>query len=182
MNLDAFEWGRRAAAEPERRRRPHGRADRSRRRRATSRETLDEMIARRVAFLDRLPERRLCRALPRRRSSACARPRRSTVANSTALTEAVARSLFTLMAYKDEYEVARLYTDGHFEKQVAATFEGENLRYEFHLAPPLLARKRPGDGLAAQDELRALDAEGLRGPREAEGPARHAVRRLRLHP
>ena len=51
------------------------------------------------------------------------------------------------MAYKDEYEVARLYTNGHFEKQVAATFEGENLRYEFHLAPPLLARKDPVTGV-----------------------------------
>ena len=70
-----------------------------------------------------------------------------TVANSTALTEAAARSLFTLMAYKDEYEVGRLYTNGHFEKQVAAAFEGENLRYEFHLAPPLLARRDKTTGL-----------------------------------
>ena len=66
---------------------------------------------------------------------------------STALTDAVARSLFKLMAYKDEYEVARLYTDGAFEKQIASTFEGENLRLEFHLAPPMLARKDPVTGL-----------------------------------
>jgi indolepyruvate ferredoxin oxidoreductase len=51
------------------------------------------------------------------------------------------------MAYKDEYEVARLYTDGSFERQVASAFEGDNLRYEFHLAPPLLARKDPATGL-----------------------------------
>ena len=62
------------------------------------------------------------------------------------LGEAVARNLFKLMAYKDEYEVARLYSDGAFRKQVAATFEaagsdGKRLRYEFHLAPPLLAKK-----------------------------------------
>jgi indolepyruvate ferredoxin oxidoreductase len=44
------------------------------------------------------------------------------------------------MAYKDEYEVARLYTDGNFLKQVEQTFEPGNLRFEFHLAPPLLAR------------------------------------------
>jgi indolepyruvate ferredoxin oxidoreductase len=51
------------------------------------------------------------------------------------------------MAYKDEYEVARLYTDGNFAKQVASTFEGENLRFEFHLAPPMLAKKDPVTGV-----------------------------------
>jgi indolepyruvate ferredoxin oxidoreductase len=51
------------------------------------------------------------------------------------------------MAYKDEYEVARLYTDGSFLKQVAATFDGDNLRFEFHLAPPLLARRDKTTGL-----------------------------------
>jgi indolepyruvate ferredoxin oxidoreductase len=45
------------------------------------------------------------------------------------------------MAYKDEYEVARLYTEGTFGKQIAQTFEGDALRFEFHLAPPLLARR-----------------------------------------
>ncbi len=51
------------------------------------------------------------------------------------------------MAYKDEYEVARLYTDGSFLKQVANEFDGDNLRFEFHLAPPLLARRDKGTGL-----------------------------------
>jgi indolepyruvate ferredoxin oxidoreductase len=50
------------------------------------------------------------------------------------------------MAYKDEYEVARLYTDGSFLKQVANEVDGENLRLEFHLAPPLLARRDPETG------------------------------------
>jgi indolepyruvate ferredoxin oxidoreductase len=63
------------------------------------------------------------------------------------LTEAVARYLYKLMAYKDEYEVARLYTDGNFLKQVAKTFDGQDLRFEFHLAPPLLARKDPATGV-----------------------------------
>jgi indolepyruvate ferredoxin oxidoreductase len=44
------------------------------------------------------------------------------------------------MAYKDEYEVARLYTDGAFLKQVENEFDGDNLRFEFHLAPPVLAK------------------------------------------
>ena len=61
--------------------------------------------------------------------------------------EAVARYLFKLMAYKDEYEVARLYTDGNFLKQVASTFDGKDLRFEFHLAPPLLAKPDPATGV-----------------------------------
>ena len=63
------------------------------------------------------------------------------------LADAVARYLFKLMAYKDEYEVARLYTDGAFLDQVATTFAGESLRFEFHLAPPLLARRNKTTGL-----------------------------------
>jgi indolepyruvate ferredoxin oxidoreductase len=63
------------------------------------------------------------------------------------LAEAVARYLFKLMAYKDEYEVARLYTDGHFMRQVANEFGGEELSLEFHLAPPLLARRDKTTGL-----------------------------------
>ncbi|MBV9077976.1 MAG: indolepyruvate ferredoxin oxidoreductase family protein, partial [Methylobacteriaceae bacterium] len=46
--------------------------------------------------------------------------------------------------YKDEYEVARLYTDGTFERSLAERFEGAP-RLAFHLAPPLLSRPRPGE-------------------------------------
>jgi len=56
----------------------------------------------------------------------------------TGLVEAVARNFYKLMAYKDEYEVARLYTDGSFKKQLAAAFQGD-FKMKFHLAPPLLA-------------------------------------------
>ncbi|HEY4066165.1 MAG TPA: indolepyruvate ferredoxin oxidoreductase family protein [Burkholderiaceae bacterium] len=59
------------------------------------------------------------------------------------LTRAVARSLMKLMSYKDEYEVARLYTDGSFQRQLADQFEGD-LKLEFHMAPPLLARPKNG--------------------------------------
>ena len=59
------------------------------------------------------------------------------------LTRAVARSLLKLMSYKDEYEVARLYTDGSFQRQLADQFEGE-VKLEFHMAPPLLARPKNG--------------------------------------
>ena len=58
----------------------------------------------------------------------------------TVLTEAVARYLFKLMAYKDEYEVARLHTDTGFLNKVHALFEGD-FKLNYHLAPPLLASK-----------------------------------------
>ena len=61
------------------------------------------------------------------------------------LTEAVARNLFTLMAYKDEYEVARLYTDGTFLKKLQRQFEGD-FTLDYHLAPPLLAPRDPATG------------------------------------
>ena len=64
----------------------------------------------------------------------------ATAPGKCGLAEAVARYLFKLMAYKDEYEVARLYTDGAFLQQVATEFEGESCASTFHLAPPLLAR------------------------------------------
>jgi indolepyruvate ferredoxin oxidoreductase len=57
-----------------------------------------------------------------------------------AFTKAVARNLYKLMAYKDEYEVARLYSDGHFAERLASTFEGD-FKLTFHLAPPLLAKR-----------------------------------------
>ena len=56
------------------------------------------------------------------------------------LTRAVAWNFYKLMAYKDEYEVARLYTDGRFEQRIREAFEGD-FSIEFNLAPPLLARK-----------------------------------------
>ncbi|MEK8053270.1 indolepyruvate ferredoxin oxidoreductase family protein [Ideonella sp. DXS22W] len=58
---------------------------------------------------------------------------------STRLAEAVARYLFKLMAYKDEYEVARLHTDPAFTAKIAAQFEGD-YKLVHHLAPPLLAK------------------------------------------
>jgi indolepyruvate ferredoxin oxidoreductase len=59
------------------------------------------------------------------------------------LTTIVAQQFSRLLAIKDEYEVARLYTDGSFQRQLADQFEGE-LTLEFHMAPPLLARPKHG--------------------------------------
>ena len=56
------------------------------------------------------------------------------------LTRAVAEGFFQIMAYKDEYEIARLLTDDSFMQQVRAQFSGK-LKIKHHLAPPLLARR-----------------------------------------
>jgi indolepyruvate ferredoxin oxidoreductase len=63
----------------------------------------------------------------------------------TGLAEAVARYLFKLMAYKDEYEVARLYTSGDFQRRLNAQFDGD-FKLSFHLAPPLIAPRDPETG------------------------------------
>jgi indolepyruvate ferredoxin oxidoreductase len=61
------------------------------------------------------------------------------------LAEAVARNLFKLMAYKDEYEVARLNTDGGFLAKLNRQFEGD-FKLEYHLAPPILGSRNPTTG------------------------------------
>ena len=67
----------------------------------------------------------------------------------TTLTEAVTRYLFKLMAYKDEYEVARLHTDTSFLNKVNTMFEGD-FKLNYHLAPPLLAKKNDQGELQKQ--------------------------------
>ncbi|MCC2955188.1 indolepyruvate ferredoxin oxidoreductase family protein [Massilia sp. IC2-477] len=88
----------------------------------------------------------------------------------TRLTEAVARYFYKLMAYKDEYEVARLHTDPMFRAKIANMFEGD-IKLKFHLAPPLLA-KHDKEGRALKQEygswmLKAFGVlaklKGLRG-------------------
>jgi indolepyruvate ferredoxin oxidoreductase len=59
--------------------------------------------------------------------------------------DTVAKGLFRLMAYKDEYEVARLYTDGSFAKSLGQAFDGK-VRLKFHMAPPLLSRRDKSTG------------------------------------
>ena len=65
--------------------------------------------------------------------------------NKTTLSEAVAFNYFKLMAYKDEYEISRLYTHPRFEKKIKETFEG-NFKINFHVAPPIFAKKNSSNG------------------------------------
>ena len=67
-------------------------------------------------------------------------------------TAAVARNAYKVMAYKDEFAVARMFTDGKFERSVAAAFEGD-YQLRFHLSPPLLARRDPVTGEDQKSEF-----------------------------
>jgi indolepyruvate ferredoxin oxidoreductase len=67
------------------------------------------------------------------------------VPGSTEFTEAVASYYFKLLAYKDEYEVARLYTNGDFMQKIKGRFEGD-YKLKLHLAPPLFSSRDAHNG------------------------------------
>jgi indolepyruvate ferredoxin oxidoreductase len=140
MNHSAFRWGRRAAidlASVEAPAKPAADAQDPVR---TPSGSLDEIIARRVKFLAAYQDAAYA-AHYRRRVEVARRVEADRTPGKNGFAEAVARYLFKLMAYKDEYEVARLYADPAFLRQVKSEVDGDNLRFTFHLAPPLLARR-----------------------------------------
>ena len=145
MNIAAFRWGRRAAHERDSVEAIVAAASAPPEDRRLS-QSLDEMVARRAAFLTDYQDAALGERYRRLVETVRAAETRA-IANASALSEAVARYYFKLLAYKDEYEVARLYSSDAFRKQVEAAFDGDNLRYTFHLAPPILGRKDPNTGL-----------------------------------
>jgi indolepyruvate ferredoxin oxidoreductase len=146
-NKTAFAWGRLAAAEPARLDELLGRAPEAPR-------TLEDLIAHRRGLLTAYQDEAYARRYEElvRRVEAAERRLLPGQGGSLPLTEAVARNLFKLMAYKDEYEVARLYTDGAFAERLRETFEGD-VKLRFHMAPPLLARRCKGSDEPAKVEL-----------------------------
>ncbi len=149
FNQQAFLWGRRAAldlAAVERVAAPKANAGAP----SPISETLEELIARRVAVLTDYQNaaygERFRRQVEGLRAAEAAR-----APGMSGLAEAAARYLFKLMAIKDEYEVARLYTDGRFEQKLAQTFEGD-FKLRFHLAPPLFAKRDPVTGQLQKKE------------------------------
>lgn len=105
---------------------------------------IDELIERRAAFLTDYQNA----AYAERYKAFVAEIRkaeRAKLPGREALATAVANNLFKLMAYKDEYEVARLYSDGAFIDAMKRQFDGE-LTFEFHLAPPILSKLDPATG------------------------------------
>jgi indolepyruvate ferredoxin oxidoreductase len=137
LNLDAFFMGRRAAHDSTLFATVAGQAA------SQARESLEELIERRyrdlIAYQDEAYAKRYLALVKKAREVETSR-----VKGSTALSEAVARYFYKLLAYKDEYEVARLYTDGEFERELRKRFKGGTVK--FHLAPPLLARRDPVTG------------------------------------
>jgi indolepyruvate ferredoxin oxidoreductase len=144
-NKVAFEWGRRAAhdvAAFERLLNPGQVIE------FTKRPPLDDMIAKRVEFLTDYQNAAYANGY----KAYVEKVRHAEEVSGGAklpLTEAVARYLFKLMAYKDEYEVARLHTDCAFHAKVNAMFEGD-FKLNYHLAPPLLAKKNAKGELQKQ--------------------------------
>ncbi|HVK32802.1 MAG TPA: indolepyruvate ferredoxin oxidoreductase family protein [Burkholderiaceae bacterium] len=142
-NKAAFEWGRRCA---------HDLASVQAIYRAAQviefvkKPSLDEMVAKRIDFLAGYQD--AAYAATYKAYVDKVRAAEAPLA-STRLTEAVARYLFKLMAYKDEYEVARLHTDPAFAQKIAGMFEGD-YKLVHHLAPPAIAKRNERGELVKQ--------------------------------
>ncbi|QIX53872.1 indolepyruvate ferredoxin oxidoreductase family protein [Rhodococcus sp. DMU1] len=134
MNLDALSWGRVYAA---RQAEVHGLlAEDGAAPRSSEPASLDELVARRKEFLTDYQSR----SLAEQYGAFVAEARRrevSVMGSEGPLSRAIAQYLFKLMAYKDEYEVARLYSHPSFRRQLEKTFEGD-YKVSLHLAPQFL--------------------------------------------
>jgi indolepyruvate ferredoxin oxidoreductase len=108
---------------------------------------VDEMLAKRVEFLTGYQD--AAYAAQYRAFVDQVRAAEARAGQGTALTEAVARYLFKLMAYKDEYEVARLHTDAAFTTKIEGMFEGD-YKVVHHLAPPMIAKRNARGELVKQ--------------------------------
>jgi indolepyruvate ferredoxin oxidoreductase len=133
QNIAAFEWGRHCAhhwnvvdallapAQVIQFHKPQG---------------VDALVAKRVAFLTDYQNA----SYAKRYSDIVLRVKAAEAAfHKTSLSEAVARNLFKLMAYKDEYEVARLHTNTAFLQKIGDMFEGD-YTVNYHLAPPIISK------------------------------------------
>ncbi len=166
-NKAAFEWGRQAAHDGARVEQALAGAGAEQVVAFKPRETLESVVARRVEFLTGYQNA----AYAERYRAFVARVQQQEAAlGRTQLTEAVAQGLFKLMAYKDEYEVARLHSDPAFLARIDAMFEGD-YKLHYHLAPPMtaqrnergeLVKKKYGSGMGRVFRLLAR-LKGLRG-------------------
>jgi indolepyruvate ferredoxin oxidoreductase len=143
-NRSAFEWGRAAAFDAAAVRRAAFPGQVIEFKRLSG--SLAELTARRIEFLTAYQNA----GYGRRYSDLVERVRRvesDRLSGSTQLAETVARNYFKLLAYKDEYEVARLHADPAFHRAIAEQFEG-SYRLNYYLAPPMLTRPDPHSGIS----------------------------------
>jgi indolepyruvate ferredoxin oxidoreductase len=137
MNRAAFAWGRRSAVDL-----PGVLAEAGLSQTDKPAQTLAELVARRADFLTGYQDAAYAARYRELVGKAEAAEKRT---GGTDFAEAVARGAFKLMAYKDEYEVARLHRDPSFRKALAAQFDG-GFSLKYHLAPPMLSRIDPRTG------------------------------------
>ncbi len=132
FNKQAFLWGRRAAAEPDAVIKIAGTDAAAKS--TTQGQSLDDLIAARTEDLIAYQNA----AYGERYTKLIARVRDAKTGGDETLADTVARAYYKLLAVKDEYEVARLFTNGQFAERLKRQFEG-NFSLEFHLAPPILS-------------------------------------------
>ena len=172
MNHRAFRWGRFAAFDRDAvETAAAGAVPQSARERFTT--SLDELIGHRVGLLTVYQNA----AYAGRYNALVERVRAAEADRAkglAGLTQAVARYYYKLLAYKDEYEIARLLTDPAFENRIRDRFEaGYKIRY--HLGPPLLAATDPDTGLPIKAPYGALDGSRHALGGEIQRTARHAL-------
>jgi len=138
-NKRAFNWGRRFAAHPE------DEAELLKKVTSVAAEpdTLEEVIDKRADYLTEYQNESYSREY--RDFVSNVELAESNLGKKRDITNAVARNLFKLMSYKDEYEVARLYTNGEFENTINETFEGD-FQLKYHLAPPIIGVGKKPNG------------------------------------
>ena len=145
FNKQAFLWGRRCAHQPERVLELVQRD-----RKAPAPATLEQVVADRASRLTNYQNA----AYAQRYSDIVARVRQADpqAESPRSIALAAARQLYKLMAYKDEYEVARLYSDGDFRRKLENQFEGD-YELRFNLAPPLFSKRDPSTGHLIKQEF-----------------------------
>ncbi|MGQ0675420.1 MAG: indolepyruvate ferredoxin oxidoreductase family protein [Rhodospirillales bacterium] len=150
-NKSAFRWGRRAAHDLAGVERAAAPVTPLAMARPDIAQTLEDVVARRIEFLTGYQDA----ALARRYKDLVVRAQRAESERAKGMAGfamAVAKYYFKLLAYKDEYEVARLYADPAFMAKVRANFDGD-YRLRFHLAPPLVAPRDAATGEAKKMEF-----------------------------
>ena len=148
MNQEAFMWGRRASVDMKAVERLV-KLDEKHPDRDTPAESLDEIVAIRARFLTEYQNQRYAQKYTSFIAKALEIERSRPLVKG--LAEIVARNYFKLLAYKDEYEVARLHSRAEFSKKIDAMFEGKySVRY--HLAPPLFSKRDKETGHLIKSE------------------------------